>query len=290
MKTNPNEKRMPFLEHLRELRKRIIISIIAIVVGLCLAWAFHKDLFDWLSQPYKDAVGALPLQFHRTVLSLVPGSGVGIEPPQEALLRYTSPIEPFFVYLKTAVLAGVFLALPVIFWQLWSFISPGLYPKERRLAVPFVVGTTFFFALGAVFCRYTIMELAFNVLLSVGAVDTEPMIMMQAYFGLSARLIIVFGVAFELPILVMFLAILGIVTHLTLIKYWRFAVLIAFILSAILTPPDPATMVFLALPLCVLYALSIGIAFVFSRKRQKRMEGEEEEPPEEEPPEEETAG
>lgn len=264
-----DEKRMAFLEHLRELRTRIIISMVAILVGFVAAWVVHKQLFDWLMEPYERAVVAMPDPFNQAVLAQLPGSGVALEPRHVPLLRYKGLIEPFFVYLKTALLGGVFIAVPVIFWQMWAFIAPGLYPKERRLAAPFIVGTTVFFIVGAAFCRYVVMEPAVKVLLSIGAQNTEPLIMMQDYFGLMARFLLVFGAVFELPILVMFLSLLGFVTHRTLIRYWKFAFIGTFIVGAMLTPPDPFTQVALAAPLMVLYGLSIGVAYVFSRSGRR---------------------
>ena len=265
-----DEKRMPFLEHLRELRVRIIVSFVAIGVGFILAWVVHVELFDWLMVPYENALAKLPEGFHSALLSQVPGSGVAIELQHEAVLRYRGLIEPFFVYLKTALLGGLLLAIPIVFWQLWAFIAPGLYPNERRLAGPFIIGSTVFFLLGAGFCRYVVMEPACHVLLAIGARNTEPLIMMQEYFGLMSRFLLVFGAVFEMPVLVMFLALLGMVTHKTLITHWKIALISAFVVGAMLTPPDPFTQVALAAPLFVLYLFSIGVAYVFSRRGRRR--------------------
>jgi sec-independent protein translocase protein TatC len=264
-----DEKRLPFIEHLAELRARIIRALVAIVVCFLGAWFFHVQIFNWLMEPYEQAVLSLPDPFHQTVLSTIPQSGVSIEPRHVPLLRYKGLVEPFFVYLKASLLAGVFAAVPVIFWQIWAFIAPGLYPNERRLAAPFIVGTTVFFLLGSAFCRYVVMEPACKVLLSIGAQNTEPLIMMQDYFGLMSRFLLVFGVVFELPIIVMFLALLVLITHRTLIRHWRVAIVLTFVVGAMLTPPDPFTQIALALPLIVLYVISIGVAYVFTLRRQK---------------------
>jgi sec-independent protein translocase protein TatC len=275
-----DERRMPFLEHLRELRTRIIVSFSAIIIGFLAAWSFHKQIFDWLMVPYERAVTALPDPFHQTVLAQHPNTGVAVQPRHVPLLQYKSLIEPFFVYLKTALLAGLLAATPVIFWQVWAFIAPGLYPKERRLAAPFIGGSTIFFLAGAGFCRYVVMEPACHVLLAIGAQNTEPLIMMQDYFGLMSRFLLVFGVVFELPVLVMFLAMLGLVTHKTLIRHWKVSLILAFIFGAMLTPPDPFTQVALGVPLFVLYVLSIGVAYVFSKggRRQRVPVGAEAQP------------
>lgn len=267
-----DEKRMPFLEHLRELRLRIVYCLVAVIAGFILAWIIHKEIFDWLMQPYERAVSSLPDPLHRTLLSRVSGSGVAVEPQQIPILRYKGLIEPFFVYLKTALLGGVFFSIPMIFYQLWVFIAPGLYPQEKRFAAPFVIGTSVFFVLGAAFCRYIVMEPAVGVLLSIGAQNTEPLIMMQDYFGLMSRFLLVFGVVFELPIIVMFLSALGLLTHHTMIKYWKAALVLTFVVGAMLTPPDPFTQIALATPLILLYGLSIGIAYVFTRRRKTRLE------------------
>jgi sec-independent protein translocase protein TatC len=270
-----DDKRMPFLEHLRELRTRIIISLVAVTIGFIIAWAFHEAIFDWLMQPYEQAVASQPSPFHETLLSQVPGSGAAVVPQHLPVLRYKGLLEPFMVYLTAALLGGVFLAIPVIFWQLWAFIAPGLYAHERRLAAPFIIGTTFFFLIGAGFCRYVVLEPACAVLMSIGARNTEPMLMMQDYFGLTSRFLVVFGLVFEMPILVMFLALMGIVTHKTLLKWWRFAVVGAFIVGALLTPPDPFSQIMLAVPLLALYAISIGVAYFFAKRgRVRRRSGE----------------
>ncbi len=266
------QQKMPFLEHLSELRWRILWCLASIVVGFIVAWTFHTEIFNWLMVPYEDAVRSLPDPLHTAILSTIPESGVAFEPQHVPILTYKSLIEPFFVYLKTALLAGLFLAIPVIFWQLWLFISPGLYKKERRLAAPFIIGSTLFFLLGASFCRYFVMEPACKVLMSIGARNTEPLIMMQDYFGLMSRFLLVFGAVFEMPIIIGFLSVLGFVTHKTLIKHWKVALVCSFIMGAMLTPPDPFTQTALAVPLILLYGISIGVAYVFSTRRRKKVE------------------
>jgi sec-independent protein translocase protein TatC len=224
--------------------------------------------------PYEAAVQAIPEPLHQALLSQLPGSGVAAAPESLPILQYKSLIEPFFVYLKTALLASLFLSIPVLFWQIWAFLAPGLYDRERRLAVPFVIFTSLFFLMGAAFCRYVVMEPACGVLLAIGARNTEPLIMMQEYFGLMSRFLLVFGVVFELPVFVAFLSILGLLNHTTLIRHWKMAMVSAFILGAMLTPPDPFTQTALALPLFFLYVISIGVSYMFSRGRPLRKFGE----------------
>jgi sec-independent protein translocase protein TatC len=269
-KHSHDELRMPFLEHLRELRTRLMYCVISVVVCFLGCYAFHEEIFHWLLEPYEIAIRELPTGFQNAVLAAVPNSGVALTPVNVGEIYYGGLTGPFFVYLKTALLAGLVLSVPVIFWQLWLFIAPGLYQHEKRLAAPFVIGTTAFFVMGAAFCRYVVLGPAVKVLLAVGAWNTEPLIMMDDYFGLTSRFILVFGAVFEMPIVIMFLAMFGIVTHRGLIKQWRIAIVAAFVVGALLTPPDPFTQTALAIPMVVLYALSTGIAYVFTTRREQR--------------------
>ncbi len=261
---------MPFLEHLRELRGRIVVCLVAVIVCFIAAWVVHEEIFDWLSEPYCSAIASLPLDFTRAVLASVPGSGVAIQEATCAL-HQIEPAEAFFVYLKASLLIAVIVAVPIIFWQMWLFIAPGLYQNERRLAAPFVIGTTFFFYIGTLFCRYIVLEPAMKVLLGIGVADADPIISMQGYFGLTSRFLLVFGAVFETPIIISFLALFGFVTHVSLIKHWRVSLISAFVLGAMLTPPDPFTQTVLALPLIVLYVFSIGVAYVFAQRRMARL-------------------
>lgn len=245
-----DEKRLPFTEHLRELRDRLIWSVGAILVGFLAAWAFHEELFYWLMEPYIAGAGELYPEFTEAI-------------------AFRSPIEPIVVYLKTSLLVAVICTLPFILWQTWLFVAPGLYKHERRMAVPFLGSSILCFVGGALFCRYLVLEPALTVLLGMGGSYASPNIMMQEYFGFTSRMLLVFGLLFELPVAISFLSLIGLVTHRGLIRNWRYAILIAFVVGAMLTPPDPLTQMALAVPLAVLYLLSIIIAYFITTSRER---------------------
>jgi sec-independent protein translocase protein TatC len=234
---------MPFFEHLAELRARLIRSLLAVLVGMLACFAWAEPLYAWLAQPLIDA--------------LPPGDG----------LVFLNPVEPFLVFLKVAMLSGVLVSSPFCLYQAWKFIAPGLEPREKQAVVPFVLFGSVFFIGGALFCRYVVLPLGMKALMGIAfdttAIKIEPQITMQDYFSVCTKMMLAFGAVFELPVLVLFLSWAGILSHKTLIHYWRHAFVGAFILGAFLTPPDIITQLLLALPLLLLYALSIGIAYIF---------------------------
>jgi sec-independent protein translocase protein TatC len=188
-------------------------------------------------------------------------------------LHFPAPHSLFVAYLKLALLGGLILALPLILFQVWAFVSPGLYSKEKRYALPFVVSSCALFAGGAYFGWRFAFPIAFQWLLDFsGPVGTtgmsvQPTVMINDYVEFISSMLLVFGGIFELPVVVFFLSIAGIVTHTHLIKFFRYFIVIAFIIAAVVTPPDPMSQLLLAIPLCVLYGISIGIAWLFGRKR-----------------------
>lgn len=242
------EARMSFLEHLQELRVRLLHCIAAVIVCMIACFSFADDIYAWLQIPLADALESN--DFPRS-------------------MAYTSPVEPFIISLKVALLAGLFAALPYILFQFWRFISPGLYPRERRAVIPFVFFGTVFFVGGALFCRYVVLPLGLEVLLAVApsnpgdAFQAAPVITLEKYFSFAVMMMIGFGIVFELPVVVLFLSWIGLITYKTLIRHWRGAIVAAFVLGALLTPPDPGTQLMLAAPLVVLYAFSILVAFIF---------------------------
>jgi sec-independent protein translocase protein TatC len=249
------EKRLPFTEHLRELRTRTLRIVLYVVAGFGIGWAFHESLFLWLMEPYLDAIGAFD------------EDATGIS--------FRSLIEPVVVYLKTALVFGALVAMPAVLTELWLFVAPGLYKNERRLAFPFLLASIVFFTGGAAFCRYVVLAPANFVLLGFGGDHATPVIMMEEYFSFTARLLFVFGALFELPVVVSFLSMVGILDHRFLIKHWRIALVAAFVIGAVLTPPDPLTQIALAVPLVILYGLSIVLAWMISRKRVEAAEAAE---------------
>jgi sec-independent protein translocase protein TatC len=226
---------MTFLEHLGELRKRILYSLL--FIGLCfgVSWIFVKDTFNWLSKP---------------VITLLPAG---------EKLAYTSLTDPFMMYIKVAFISGIFIASPLVFHQLWLFISPGLYKKEKKYVFPFVFFSSLFFIGGGLFGYYIVFPMAVKFFLEMGK-DFNAILTVDRYFTLIFRVLIGIGVVFELPILSFLLAKLGILNEKFLIKYFKYAIVIIFIIAAIITPtPDVITQSMFAIPMILLYLLSILI-------------------------------
>jgi len=243
---------MTFLEHLNELRKRIFYSFIAIIIGVIPAWMFHKEIFDILAIPVTQFL------------------------PEGEKLVFTGLPDPFMLYIKVSFLASLFATSPFIFLQVWMFIAPGLYRKERKYVVPFVLFTTTFFLLGALFGYFVVFPWACRFFINLGA-DFRPMITVNQYFSLALRVLVGIALVFELPTLVFFLSRLGIVTARWMISKFKYAVLVIFIVAAVITPtPDVVTQSIIAIPMLALYGLSILIAF-FSEKRRKQQEKKSEE-------------
>ena len=237
--------KMSFLEHLDELRKRLITAAISLVVGFLIAFAFIGYIFDFIMSGMQEAL-----------------------PPGDQLV-YTEPTEAFFLYIKMAALAGLVLAIPVVLSQLWLFVAPGLYAREKRFAIPFVVFATIFFVGGALFSHYMLFPWAWSFFASF---STESDIMqfmprIQPAFSLYVRLLLACGLVFQMPTLVFFLARVGAVTPGFLARNIKYAILLIFIFAAVLTPTgDPVTLTMMAAPMIVLYGFSIFIAWVFQRR------------------------
>lgn len=243
------DARMPLTAHLEELRTRLVRSLLAIAVGFAAAYAFADRLFELLTRPL---LGLNQPGLEVTDVNLI-GTGVA---------------EAFFTKIKVAFLAGIFLASPVILYQIWRFVAPGLYDTEKRYARPFVFFGTVFFVAGAWFCYEIVMPVGYRFLIEqYGSIGISPEIRISEYLTFTARMLLAFGVTFELPVFTFFFARLGVVTHQMMIAYTRYAVLVIFVLAAILTPgPDVASQLLMAGPLLLLYALSIGVAYVFGTR------------------------
>jgi len=234
--------KMSFLEHLEELRKRLIVSIVALGVAFLLCWNFADRIFGWLSRPLSKFL------------------------PAGDKLVFTRLTEPFLLYMKVAFFAGIFIASPVILWQLWLFISPGLYKRERRYAAPFIIIASLFFIVGGYFGYRVLLPGTCAFFLETGK-QFKQMIKADEFFSFASTIILATGLVFETPILIFFLARLGIVTPAFLMQKAKYAVVIAFIISAIVTPtPDMVTQTALALPMIGLYFFGVGIAYVFGKK------------------------
>lgn len=249
-KKSPDE--MTFLEHLEDLRKRLFYAFIALFIGVVPGWIFAKDLYAILARPVTKYL------------------------PAGTKLAFTGLTGPFMVYMKVAFLASLFVMSPFVFLQLWYFIAPGLYQKEKKYVIPFVVMTTFFFALGAAFGYFVVFPWACRFFLTLGR-DFQPVIRVDEYFGFSLKVLLGIALVFELPTLVFFLAKMGLITARWMIRNFKYAVLAVFVIAAVITPtPDVITQSVVAVPMLALYALSILIALVVGRGREKARRGESE--------------
>jgi len=243
----PDEK-VSFIEHLEELRYRIIVCLISVLIGTVVAYLFREEIFRFISAPL-----------------------LRVLPPGEQKLIFTGLLEAFVVYLKMSFFAGLMASVPVVVYQLWAFISPGLYPHERRLALPFIFSASFFFLGGAIFGYYVVFPYGFQFFVSFGGEFVKPLPSMKEYLNFASFLLLAFGLVFELPIFIFFLAKLGLVHPRTLKKGRRYAIPIIFFLSAIITPgPDPISQCLMAVPLCILYELGIWAAVLFGKPSGER--------------------
>jgi len=236
--------RMPLLDHLRELRKRLIISMAAVILGMILAMMNVDPIFNWLTQPFEAALEA-----------------TGVE---GGLSIVTSPFEGVYTYLKVGIFGGLVLALPVVVYQVWQFVAPGLYKTEQQVVYPLAMASTALFILGAMFCYYVMFPVAFPFFLQV--VDARASLSLSGYLSTVVKMMLAFGVCFQLPVGVFFLARMGLVDHHDMRRGFRYAVVSLFMLAALITPPEVLTQVLLAVPLVVLYALSIGVAWFATTK------------------------
>ena len=250
-----DETRLPLTVHLAELRTRIIRVLLAWVIGAAAAWSFSEEIFGLLLAPAIEALGNVD----------VVGAG-------ERTLQAIAPSEIFFSYVKCALLAGFVFSLPVIFWQIWAFVAPGLYPNEKNAIGPFVVVSTVLFAGGAIFGYSQVFPLMFGFFTGFDNEFVQSAWTMREVFALTTRLFLAFGVAFELPVFVFFLSLAGIVDARTLWRGTPYAVLGVFVLAAILTPPDWVSQVFLAVPMVFLYLLGVGVSFLFGGARREAAE------------------
>ena len=239
---------MSLLEHLEELRKRIIYSALSILGGFCVCYWYHEQIYDLMQRPIMFA-----LKNHHLDTQLV----------------FTNPTDPFNMYLKMALIGGIFVASPAVLYQVWLFISPGLYKHEQRYVVPFMVATVGLFIAGGFFAYKMAFPAALNFLIGYSS-QFKPMITIGEYTDLFLTLIIGMGIIFELPILVFFLALLGIVTAGWLWRNLRYGILVIFTVAAIVTPTtDILNMCLFAAPMIGLYIISIGVAYLVHPSRRK---------------------
>ena len=309
--------------HLEELRKRIFISILALIIGFIISFIFYKPILHWVTAPLeralveagkvvqKDKEGQWSIDSNKKELNItksaiidsnisladraIKSANTILDNPHSSsiekelakslkdLANYTKTLAKeekskksesvfwgsitthqlggvFMVALKVSLYASIFLSLPIILWQAWLFVAPGLYDNEKRLALPFLIGVTVMFAIGVLFAYYIVTPFGFQFLITFGAFLYTPLINIEDYIGFFAKILFGFGLAFELPMIVYFLASIGLITEKTLIGFFKYAVVIIFIVAALLTPPDVITQMLMAAPLIILYGVSILVA------------------------------
>ncbi|KIX12810.1 twin-arginine translocase subunit TatC [Dethiosulfatarculus sandiegensis] len=242
---------MSFMSHLEELRTCLVRAVIAIMIGFLGAYAFKEKIYAFLTEPLVAAL------------------------PATGKLIYTAPAEAFFTYLKVALLAGVVAASPVVFYQFWRFVSPGLYKHERRLIWPYVVFSSVLFIVGAVFCYTVVFPYAFTFFMSFATEEIVPMVSLKQYLSFSGTLLFAFGAVFQMPLVLIFLGRLGIVNNKMLRQKRKYAVLIMFLAAAFFTPPDVVSQIMMALPLLILYEISIWLVAASEKKKAEKQAEEE---------------
>lgn len=240
-----DEGHMSLVEHLTELRRRLVISVLAVTVGMIVVFLLYEPIFDWLVHPYCAT----------------------LDDTRDCTLLQTDPLEGFGVRMRVAGYGGVALAMPVLLWQLWRFVSPGLYDKEKRYAVPFVASGVALFILGA-YLAYWTMPMALEFLGNIGGNNLEQFYTPGKYFRLITYMMLAFGIGFEFPILLVFLVMAELLQVSTLRKQRRMAIVIILVVVAVITPSgDPYSMLALAVPMCIFYEVALQIGAVIEKRR-----------------------
>ncbi len=245
-------KNTPLSGHLLELRKRLVRSVIAVVIAFVFTYGYSESLYELLLRPVLPAL-----------------------PDGQKFMAFSGLIEPFFVYLKVGLLGALVLASPVVIYQVWSFVAPALYDKERRLFMPVFGLSVLLFIIGVCFAYFVVFPVAFKYLLGYSGVALKPYLSMSLYFGFAAKLLIAFGMAFQLPLVIMVLSMVGLVTAKKMAGYWRYALICSVIVAALLTPPDIFSQILMGVPLMVLYWLGVLLAWIFGKKRSEVSEESE---------------
>ena len=322
--------------HLVELRKRVFISALALIVGFVVSFIAYKPILDWVTSPLETALNQVNKKVQKTkegkwniadkdgnftvtktetntTVSLVDKAILNanrvldsnFSTKTEKLLATsikelaeqtklqaiknnsaggsvlwgsvtTNQIGGVFVVaLKVSLYSAIFLALPIILWQLWLFVAPGLYDNEKKMALPFLIGTTVMFAIGVLFAYYVVTPFGFQFLITFGAFLYTPLINIEDYIGFFAKILFGFGLAFELPMIVYFLASIKLVTEKTLLDVFKYAIVVIFIVAALLTPPDVITQMLMAAPLIILYGVSILVAKAINPYKEESDEEDE---------------
>ncbi len=239
------EKELTFIEHLSELRKRIIYAMTATFIAAAICYHFSLQLLGFVIAPLQNVL------------------------PDKSHIIFTGLTEAFWVRIEVALVAALIFVSPFNFYQMWAFIAPGLKKSEKRFLIPFVLSSSLLFAVGAAFAYFAVFPVAFKFLISYGGSSLTALPSVKAYLSLVIKLIMGFGLVFELPVATFFLSVFGIIDHKFMIKNFAYAVLIIFVIAAILTPPDIFSQFLMAIPLIALYLISIVIAKLTSRKKSE---------------------
>jgi sec-independent protein translocase protein TatC len=241
-KENMIEEKQPFLSHLKELRDRILVCIIALGIAFIFTYYFKEKIFAFLMQPFIRVM------------------------PEKSSFIFTGVTEAFITYFKISIVAALFVCFPVMLYEFWMFVSPGLYAKEKRYVYPFIFLGSLCFICGALFCYFVVMPSVYKFFVSYAAEYIIPMPDLKSYMSLTLKMLIIFGLIFELPLVAFYLSKAGIINFRMLSTKRRYAILGIVILSAIITPPDMASQLLIAIPLWGLYEISILITRFFGKK------------------------
>jgi sec-independent protein translocase protein TatC len=238
--------KMTFLEHLDELRKRLVRIIIYLGIGFIACFYFSRRIYHFISIPFIKWL------------------------PQGSKLVYTNPTDTFTIYMKVAFIAGIFLTVPFSLYEIWKFIAPGLYRKEKKYVVPFMTASVILFLLGGAFCYYIVLPQAYSFLIAIG-VDFAPMVTVNEYLDLTLMMLLGFGLVFEMPVIVAFLSMFGLVSARFLWDKFRYSIIIIVILAAVLSPTgDAFNLLIWSAPMILLYIISIGVAALFGMRRKAK--------------------
>ncbi len=236
------DEKKPFTAHLKELRDRLVVSLAGLGVAFIITYSFKEKIFHFLMLPFIKVM------------------------PAGSSFIFTSITEAFITYFKVSLVAALFLAAPVILYEIWMFVAPGLYEKEKKYIVPFIIFGSFFFIGGALFCYYVTMPVVYHFFVSYAGTMIIPMPSLKEYMSLTLKMLIIFGLVFQMPLIAYYLAKAGIINYKGLAKKRRYAILGIVVLSAIITPTEVSSQLLMALPMYGLFELSVMIARVFGRK------------------------
>jgi sec-independent protein translocase protein TatC len=236
------DEKKPFTAHLKELRDRLVISLAGLGLAFIVTYSFKEKLFHFLMQPFVRVM------------------------PAKSSFIFTSITEAFVTYFKVSLVAALFLAAPVILYEVWMFVAPGLYEKEKKYIAPFIIFGSFFFLGGALFCYYVTMPVVYHFFVSYAGAMIIPMPSLKEYMSLTLKMLIIFGLIFQMPLVAYYLAKAGIINYRGLAKKRRYAILAIAVLSAIITPPEVSSQLLMAVPMYGLFELSVVIARVFGKK------------------------